>query len=71
MSKEKEILEGCAVDRHCDGPCASLHKRKYNPKTKEVDTCPAYYRYYVEKRKIETENRFKKKKEKWVKVELR
>jgi len=71
MSKDREIFEGCAVSRLCDGPCASLHKRSYNHKTKEVDICPAHYKYYMEKQKIETENRFKKKKEKWVKVEVR
>ena len=75
MRKEgkKEILDGCAVSRKCDGVCRQLHRKDYDqyghPKGEDTE-CPAFYRYYIEKRKIET-NRFGKKKEKIVKVELR
>lgn len=68
----KKIIEGCAVNKLCVDPCRKDHKSKYNPATKEVLQCPAYYRYYMEKRKIETRRGFiRKKREKWVKVELR
>lgn len=68
----KEIIEGCAVDRLCVDPCKKEHKSVYNHKTKEVTQCPAYYRYYMEKRKIEKgRGYFRKKREKWFKVELR
>lgn len=69
--ERKEIIEGCAVDRLCDDPCRKEHKRNYNPATKETIQCPAYYRFYMDKRKVETSRRFRKKREKWVKVELR
>ena len=68
----KDIIEGCAVNNLCVDPCKSEHKRVYNPRTKETLQCPAYYRYYMEKRKVETKRGFvRKKREKWVKVELR
>ncbi len=71
MLMEKEIFDGCAVSRLCEGICRSLHKSKYNPATKEVNECPAFYKYYFEKRKIESVRSFRKSTEKWVKVEMR
>ena len=68
---EKEIFEGCAVSRLCTDPCRSLHQRNYNPATKETIQCPAYYRFFFEKKKIESPRSFKKSKEKWVKIEIR
>jgi len=68
---EKEIFDGCAVSRFCEGICRKLHKSKFDPATKEVNECPAYYRFYFEKRKIESVKSFRKTTEKWVKVEMR
>ena len=73
MSK-KEILEGCAVSRSCDDPCRKDHRRIYNPATKETSHCPAAYRYYWEKKKVDPRSRRRgrgKKRVQWVKVELR
>jgi len=69
--KERNIIEGCAVDRLCDDPCRKDHKRNYDPVKKETSQCPAYYRYYMEKQRVEVGRRFGKKRETWVRVELR
>lgn len=46
---EKKIYEGCAVESLCDGPCRYEHRKIYNPATKDVQVCPAYYRFTYEK----------------------
>jgi hypothetical protein len=68
---EKEIFDGCAVDKHCEGICRKLHKSSFNPSTKETTECPAFYRYYFEKKRIESPRSFKKSREKWIKIEMR
>jgi hypothetical protein len=68
---EKEIFDGCAVGKFCEGICRKLHKSKFNPATKTVTECPAFYKFYFEKRRIESPRSFKKSIEKWVKIEMR
>ena len=47
--QEKVMYEGCAVESLCEGECRRQHQRIYDPATKDVLTCPAYYKFTFEK----------------------
>ncbi len=70
--QERKIIEGCAIDKLCNDPCKSQHKRNFNTRTKETIQCPAYYKFFIENRKVEIGRGWNRRKvDKLIKVELR
>jgi hypothetical protein len=68
---EKEIYEGCAVQLLCEGSCRYEHRKVYDPVTKNVKICPAYYRFTFEKKRHRPGSRKRSQKGKLVMRELR
>jgi len=68
---EKKIYEGCAVQVLCDGTCRYEHRKVYDPETKKVTICPAYYKFTFEKKRSHPGSRKRGQKGKLVMRELR
>jgi len=69
--QEKVIFDGCAVETLCEGPCRMEHQRIYDPETKDVQICPAYYRFTFEKVRQPIGSRKRGKKNKLTMKEIR
>ena len=69
--QEKVIYDGCAVEALCDGICRMQHQRIYDPETKEVSLCPAYFKFTFEKKRPIFGSRKRGQKNKFLMKELR